>query len=179
MKTRKNINMYEYESATGLVNYIRDDCIIDYLDILKKNKYIIDTNDNNLKKRKINDEEENTDGNKYKSMKEMSTSFIGSSRKRQRSSSFDYIVEDGYIFEENIFKEIKNKMNKEDKIKNLCEIEKMNNIEEQYNKTKEVLISKKYDFKVRQTDSNIHIHYYKHTYHMVHYLVRLVRVRVS
>jgi hypothetical protein len=146
MKTRKNINMCELESATSLVNYIRDDCIIDYLDILKKNKYVIDTTDN-LKKRKIDETDDILNESNFKSMSSMSTSFLG--RKRQRSSSFDYIVEDGYLFEENIFKEIRNKMEKEDKKnknnKNLFEIEKMNNLQEQYNKSKEVILSKKYD----------------------------------
>jgi hypothetical protein len=144
MKTRKNINMYDYESATSLVNYIRDDCIIDYLDILKKNNYVIDTSDN-LKKRKLNETEDNNSNN-FKSMASMSTSFLVNSRKRQRSSSFDYIVEDGYLFEENIFKEIKNKMkNNKNETNNLYEIEKMDNIEQQYNKSKEILLSKKYD----------------------------------
>jgi len=120
-----NINISEYESATSLVNYTRDDCIIDYLELLKKNKYTIDCN--SLKKRKLDDINEISNSNK------------------KHKTSFDYIVEDGYIFENNIFNDIKKNMDINNELNKLYEFRKTNNISEQFKKTVTILISKKYD----------------------------------
>lgn len=101
-------------SATSLVNHIRNDCIIDYLEYTKNRNV-----KNNLLNYKI-------------------TNYSPKKRKR----SFDYIIEDGYKFEEDIFINIKNKMRQN--IKKLCEI-KEENFTERYKKTVKILLSKQYD----------------------------------
>jgi hypothetical protein len=125
MKKRFYINRKDLISATGLTNFIKEDCIIDYLDILENNNYKIEE-DLSIKKRKYNEICEENDYNK------------------RRKSSFDYIVENGYKFEEDILIRIKDKMTNENQINRLLEI-KENNFDNHYKNTINAVISKKYD----------------------------------
>ncbi len=130
-RSKNFIDRKKLHSATGLVNYIRSDCIIDYLDQIKRNDYEIDfENELKIRKRKftkLNDE------------KITNTNFL-----KKRKTSFDYIVEDGYKFENNIFTEIKNKLKNDNQLEILIEINE-EDISKKYNMTKEIIIQKKYD----------------------------------
>ena len=122
-RSKDKINLNLLHSATSLINYIRSDCIIDFFEIVKKNNYEIDLNNNfKLKKRKISDIEDNN----------------------IKKSSFDYIVEDGYKFEKEIINKIKNKLIENNEISKLKEIYELNTTTK-YNITIETLLSKKYD----------------------------------
>lgn len=136
-----NINRDELYSATSLVNYIRSDCIVDLLDIINKNNYEIDIEDNfNIKKRKF-DETNICETNKTKDLSNIDNQ---TQNKRKRTSSFDYIVEDGYIFEKNIIKEIKNKMSNSNELSKLIELVDKD-ITLLYLKTLKTLKEKKHD----------------------------------
>ena len=138
MSQMSQIDRNKLYCATGLVNYIRTDCIIDYLDHVKKNNYQIDFTDNfKIKKRGcslIFDNLDNTSLN--------NTNFPSSNKKRK--TSFDYIMEDGYKFENNIFMKIKSKLEENNQLNLLIEIDE-NDITKRYNITKDVIINRKYD----------------------------------
>jgi len=148
----ETIDMSEYESPNGLVNYTRNDCIIDYLEILKKNKLMIDMD--NLKKRKISMDDEETIKKKPKieikkvtkknKVKATSTLRIKDINKCRPKTSIDYIFDNGNKFEEDILNEIRNKMIINNQGNKLCEIKKKD-ILEQYNETVSILIKKKHD----------------------------------
>jgi hypothetical protein len=112
-------------SATRLTNYIKRDCIIDYLDIVSKNNFIINEDLVLNKKRKL-EEIDNNDNNKNK------------------KTTFEYITESGYCFEEMIIKQIINKMTIKKEIKNLIKIEEKN-IDNNFVITKKTLLEKKHD----------------------------------
>ena len=126
MITRSMVNIkLNMFSATRLTNYIKNDCIIDYLDLINSKKLLIDINNLNIiKKRKINHELE--------------------SECKKKKSSFDYIVENGYIFEENIFEQIKKEMEIKKDLKNFIRIDEKN-LNLNYNLTKKILLDKNYD----------------------------------
>lgn len=140
MLTRRNakISKEGLFSATSLVNYIRNDGIIDYFDIVSRNNYTIDTDDEfKLKKRKFS-ELDNRSVKQDNIIKQNGTS------KLDKKSSFDYIVENGYIFENIIIEQIKNKMKMNDESEKIVTI----NTDDfclRYNKTCELLKSKKID----------------------------------
>lgn len=119
-------------SATSLVNYIRNDGIIDYFEIVSKNNYMIDTEDDfKLKKRKYS---EILNSNSYYEFK----------NKQNRKTSFDYIVENGYIFEEMVFNQIKEKMKLNNDLNKLVEID-CKDFNLRFNKTFEILTNKNHD----------------------------------
>lgn len=124
-------------SATSLVNYIRNDGIIDYFDIVSRNNYTIDTdNEFKLKKRKLSEMDD-------MSIKQSNT-IKNNVFKLDKKSSFDYIVENGYIFENIIIEQIKDKMKSNGEIEKLAIIN-TNDFSLRYNKTYELLKEKKVD----------------------------------
>ncbi len=125
-------------SATSLVNYIRNDGIIDYFDIVSKNNYTIDTDDEfKLKKRKFSEVEDKT-------VKNSSKIKNNSPFKIDKKSSFDYIVENGYIFENMIIEQIKEKMKSNGELEKLISLS-TDDFSLRYNKTTELLKEKKVD----------------------------------
>jgi hypothetical protein len=132
-KSKKNDNL---TSATRLTNYIKKDCIIDYLDLLKN------------KKRKLTESSSNK-----------SSSNKSSSNNKKRKSSFDYIVENGYIFEDNIFEKIEKKMKLNNELNNLIKI-KEKDINKNFIDTTNILINKKHDIIL----GSILINYENNTY---------------
>ncbi len=123
-------------SATSLVNYIRNDGIIDYFEIVSKNNYIIDTDDDfKLKKRKYSE---------MTSPKINYSNNLNQKSDSKRKTSFDYIVENGYIFEDMIFNQIKEKMKTNNDLNKLIEIDNQD-FNMRFNKTCEILSNKKHD----------------------------------
>lgn len=122
-KKRKydSIDVNNLVSATRLANYIRNDPIIDYLDIVNKNEMVVSEDTLNLEKKK-----------EQQSVK-------------KRKTSFDYIVEEGYKFEEKIIIKIKKKMIENNLKDKIITIEKYENINEHFEKTKEIIEQHKFD----------------------------------
>ncbi len=136
LRNRKILSREKMYSATSLVNYIRNDGIIDYFDIVKKNNYEIDKQDDfKLKKRKFSElEAQEIKHNQYNQY----------NQNNLPKSSFDYIVENGYIFENMIINEIKDKMLEKKELNKLIEI-KEKDFTKKYYKTLECLKCDKYD----------------------------------
>jgi hypothetical protein len=126
-KKRKNdiFTIDNLVSATRLSNYIRNDPIIDYFDIVKKNGYNISNDTLTIEKKEEIDE-------------------IDEPKNKKRKTSFDYIAEQGYIFEENIINKIKKMMCEKNIEEKLITIEKDDNINIHYKKTKDIIEEYKY-----------------------------------
>ncbi len=150
LRKKRKIDQTELISATGIVNYIRSDCIIDYLDIVDKNDYMIDESDLQLKKKQKKEELDKKDvkNNKIRSVlkrnKIKKRNKSGKLRKRELRSSFDYIVDDGYKFESDIFDKIKEKMISNNELNKLKEI-KEKDLNKNYNQTINILKEKNHD----------------------------------
>lgn len=125
------INKYELISATKLINYIRSDCIIDYLDILEKNDYTIGSST-----------EEFVPMSKNK--RRMEDPAFDEREIKKNKSSFDYIIDNGYKFENIIFEEIHKKMIDKNEIDKLIEISELD-INIQYYKTVQCLLTRSHD----------------------------------
>lgn len=138
IKKSKIIDKSKFYSATSLVNYIRSDCIVDLIEILNKNNYQIDFEDElRIKKRKIEESKESTVSNN-------NCSDLGQNFKRRRTSSFDYIVDDGYKFELNIITKIKELLEESDDLNKLIELVEVD-INKRFEQTIKTLKNKKHD----------------------------------
>lgn len=103
----------KYISATRVGNYIRNDPIIDYLDIVDSNGLEVEPSTLELVKKK--------------------------QCAKRRKTSFDYIVDEGYKFEEKIIKKIIDTMEKLGLGNKVITIEKSSDFDLQFNKTKEII----------------------------------------
>lgn len=104
-------------SITRLLNNIRNDSIIDYMDL--KNK-------------------------KRKSNKVFDHEIIYSNKKQKLETSFDYIVDSGYKFEDKIIQEITEKMI--NNVKKLCILDKTNKTNVQlFEETRNAILENKYE----------------------------------
>ena len=113
--------MVKLFSASRLINYVRNDAIIDLL---------------NIKKRKHNSVEDTFKPN----INVINKKII----KRNRSSSFDFIMENGNNFEKCIIDEIKNKMRNKKNLGDLSIIDKNNKTNaDLFKETKSLILSKK------------------------------------
>ena len=113
--------MVKLFSASRLINYVRNDAIIDLL---------------NIKKRKHNSVDDTFKPN----INIVNKQII----KRNRSSSFDYIMENGNNFEKFIIEEIKNKMINKKNLSDLYIIDKNNKTNaDLFKETKSLILSKK------------------------------------
>jgi hypothetical protein len=128
MNKRRRLNTDDIDnliSATRLVNYIRNDPIIDYLDIIEKNNLYVN---DNLEITEITENPENPEKNNKK-----------------RKSSFDYIVSEGYKFEERIVNKIKNFMKDNNLEDRIITIQKNSDINIHFQKTKKIIEEYKYE----------------------------------
>ena len=100
-------------SATRIGNTIKNDKIIDYLDLLDEKGLTVTNNLLITKKRSISDDFTNLNEN-------------NSQITKRKKTSFDYIAENGYIFESDIIKYIKQEMTKNNEIKKLIELNETN-----------------------------------------------------
>jgi hypothetical protein len=108
--------MVKLFSASRLINFVRNDAIIDLL---------------NIKKRKHNSVDDTF---------KPSPNII----KKVKSSSFDYIMENGNNFETCIITEIKNKMKNKKNLNDLCIIDKNNKTNSDlFKETKKIILSNK------------------------------------
>ena len=116
------IDTTQLVSATRVINHTRNDPIIDYLDILDNNNLKVNNDLNIIKKNTL-------ENNPIK----------------KRKTAFDYIVEEGYNFENKIVDKIKKYMIK-NKFKNqIITIEKENDLVKQFEKTKDAIEKFKYE----------------------------------
>jgi hypothetical protein len=115
MSKRKyeEFNKDTFISATRLCNYVRNDPIIDYLDLVDVNGLEVDSSSLNLVNKK--------------------------NKNKKRKTAFDYIVEEGYKFEEKIVKKIISTMNKLGLGNEVITIEKNSDLEIQFEKTQEII----------------------------------------
>ena len=108
MLTRTKTKCYQNEliSATKISNFIKNDKILDYLDLINKKNLTLNSDLELVKKRSIESIEsiENIESNK------------------KMKTSFDYIMESGYYFEEIIIEEIIKKMKNENQTYKLKKI---------------------------------------------------------
>jgi hypothetical protein len=115
------IDVENFVSATRLANYIRNDPIIDYLDIVNKNNMMVSEDTLLLEKNTVH----------------------GSNKRRK--TAFDYIVEQGYKFEDKIIDKIKKFMNENKLEDKIITVQKCSDINEQFEKTKEIIEQYKFD----------------------------------
>ena len=120
------INKEKLLSASVLSNYIKNDPIIDYLELLKKKNLLIEDEIKKKKRKRTNSEEEITDSNKKK------------------KTSFDYIVQSGNFFENDIIKKIKKMMKDSDEYQKIIKIDETD-IELNCNKTINVIKNNKHN----------------------------------
>jgi hypothetical protein len=138
---RKNIStsIDNLVSATRLANHIRNDPIIDYLDLIDKNGLYVSDNMLLLEKKNIPSQSLSPILNPSLSPS------LNPSPNKKRKTSFDYIVEEGYKFEDRIVNKIIKLMeecNLKDKI---ITIDKFKDINDQYEKTKSIIEENKYE----------------------------------
>lgn len=107
-RNKSKKSQYQLISATRISNYIKNDMIIDYLDLLCE------------KNLTINDELRIT--NKRKNSFDKDVDLVNLKKKK---SSFDYIVESGYNFEYDIIDKIKFLMTEKNELKKLIEINEL------------------------------------------------------
>lgn len=113
-KKRKSIQSTELISASRISNSIKNDKLIDYLDLLDSNSLSISENLIITRKRS-----RSTD---YYSCDEISNL----QKTKKKKTSFDYIFEAGYLFEYDIINKIKQVMNINNESKKLIEINESN-----------------------------------------------------
>ncbi len=131
----KNINFNKIHYATSLTNYVKNDTIIDYLNILNKNDYIVDVDDNlNVRKRKREKYETNNN-----------LSINNNINNNHTKTSFDYIVEQGHVFEKNIIDTVCQKMHDNYEQNNIFFVNEKLNLKNKYKKTLKILSDNKYD----------------------------------
>ena len=116
-----SINSDNLVSATRLANHIRNDPIIDYLDLIDKKGLYVSPETLLLEDK------------------------IVQSPNKKRKTSFDYIVEEGYNFEDRIINKINNLMEQFNLTDKIITIEKYEDINEQYYKTKAIIEEYKYE----------------------------------
>ena len=123
MSNKRKFETYNTDnlvSATRLINHMRNDPIIDYLDLVEKN---------NLK---VNDNLE------LEKIKKVSTI-------KKRKTAFDYIVEEGYKFEDKIVTKIKNFMKNNNLENKVITIPQIKDINEHFQETKKIIEEYKYE----------------------------------
>ncbi len=120
---RKNnlISIDNLVSATRLANYIRNDPIIDYLDLIDKRGLFVSDDTLLLEKKNV------------------------SNPNKKSKTSFDYIVEEGYKFEDRIINKIKNLMEECNSKGKIITIEKTDDINIQFEKTKLIIEESRYE----------------------------------
>ena len=99
-------------SATRISNSVKNDKLLDYLDLLDEKGLTVSKKLDVSRKRSYNDD--------YKSTYE--TNFLTQPNKKKKTS-FDYIVEGGYLFEYDIINKIKNMMNSKGELNKLIDID--------------------------------------------------------
>lgn len=110
-KKRQSIDLI---SATRISNSIKNDKLLDYLDILDSNGLGVAENLSIVRKRSRSSD--------YFSGDTQTNSQTNSQSNKKRKTSFDYIVEGGYLFEYDIIDKIKQMMKNNNQLNKLIEI---------------------------------------------------------
>lgn len=114
-RQQKKIQQKNLISATRISNSVKNDKLLDYLDLLDEKGLTVSKNLNIGRKRSFSENSENLcDSNN-------SINSIKSTKKKK--TSFDYIVEAGYLFESDIINKIKHMMDLKGEINKLIDIE--------------------------------------------------------
>ncbi len=98
-------------SATKLSNFVKNDMICDYLDLLNEKQLTLNENLNIIRKR---------------SRSESFGSSTSYEMIKKKKTSFDYIIESGHIFEHDIIEQIENKMKEKNEHHKLIRINEKN-----------------------------------------------------
>jgi len=109
-RQQKKLKSVDLISATRISNSIKNDKLLDYLDILDANGLEVSKNLTVVKKR--------SRSTNYYSGDEQTETQVN----KKKKTSFDYIVESGYLFEYNIINEIKQMMKNNNQENKLIEI---------------------------------------------------------
>jgi hypothetical protein len=118
-------------SATRISNWVKNDPIIDYLDIINENKF------------KVNSDLEITRKRSRSRTEDFDVDNETNSQEKKLKSSFDYIVESGNLFEVEIIKQIEKMMEEKKESKKIIKIDE-SNINLNYSKTINIILSNKY-----------------------------------
>ena len=102
-------------SATRISNYVKSDTIVDYLDLLNEKSLTLNNNLAITRKRTSSIDFNNHIDN-----------HIDNHIRKKKKSSFDYIVESGYIFEYDIIKQIEITMEENNELDKLIKINELN-----------------------------------------------------
>ena len=111
---QKKIQSTDLISATKISNSVKNDKLLDYLDILDANGLEVSENLTIIRKRS-----RSTDY--YSGYEPINTQSVSQPNKKKKTS-FDYIVEAGYLFEYDIIDKIKQMMKNNKQSKKLIEI---------------------------------------------------------
>lgn len=104
-RKQKKLHSVDYISPTRMSNSIKNDKILDYFDLLDSNGLEVSKNLTIVKKRSRSEDSQ-----------------LDSQPKKKKKTSFDYIVEAGYLFEYDIIDKIKQMMKNNKQSKKLIEI---------------------------------------------------------
>lgn len=128
-------------SATRISNTIKNDKIIDYLDLLEQNG--LEVSENLSVKRKRSESKDFNDSSNVKYNKLIGVNVFSSQKTQttnKKKTSFDYIVENGYLFEYDIINKIKGLMKMNNELNKLIDINETN-IDLNCSKTIQTIIS--------------------------------------
>jgi hypothetical protein len=106
-------------SASKLSNFIKNDQVLDYLNKLDENGFMVNSDLNIVKKRKFEESNESIESNK-------SCEFNKCNQKKKIKTSFDYIMSYGNQFENEIIQQIKHKMKLRNQLNKLISVEESN-----------------------------------------------------
>jgi hypothetical protein len=134
--TRNSLKKQKSEliSATRISNYIKNDTVIDYLDLLDEKNLIL-SSDLIVSRKRLRSHDNNNEKN--------TNTNTNINLKKNKTSSFDYIVENGYMFEFDIINFIINEMEKNNEIRKLIKIDEPN-IHLNCNQTIQTIIKNKH-----------------------------------
>lgn len=122
----KSIDKKNLISATKISNSIKNDKLLDYLNILNSNGMKVSEDLSIVKKRSFSFDEDSDSFDEYSN--NLNKTANSNNFKKKRKSSFDYIMEGGYLFEFDIIQKIKQMMEESKQNDKLIDIGELNDI---------------------------------------------------
>lgn len=141
MLTRNKSNNQKKKliSATRISNFIKNDCIVDYLDCINKNHHYLNE-DLSLLAKSSKKRSNSFDSNSF----DLNSFDSDNKQNKKIKSSFDYIVESGYYFENDIISQIENNMKSNGEFNKLIKITE-SDVDLNFALTVKTLIESKYN----------------------------------